>query len=149
MVFWASMLAVAVTALAVLILDLPSLTMVSVPVAGLVTMCAVGVLGRLLPSVRSHLITMVPKFVPWAVGLVWFTGACELVGGIGLVVPQTRAAAAVGLLVLLVCVFPANVVDAHLRGSDDADVRRRVVVRGAQQAVFMALCAWVIVEALG
>lgn len=40
--------------------------------------------------------------------LVRFTGVCEIAGGIGLLVPSTRVAAAVALVVFLVAVFPAN-----------------------------------------
>ena len=40
--------------------------------------------------------------------LVAFTGVCELAGGIGLLVPATRVAAAVCLIVFLIAVFPAN-----------------------------------------
>ncbi|MBW8871625.1 MAG: DoxX family membrane protein, partial [Leifsonia sp.] len=40
--------------------------------------------------------------------LVAFTGLCELAGGVGLLIPATRVAAAVCLSVFLVAVFPAN-----------------------------------------
>jgi uncharacterized membrane protein len=40
--------------------------------------------------------------------LVAFTGVCEIAGGIGLMVPQLRVAAALALVVFLIAVFPAN-----------------------------------------
>ena len=40
--------------------------------------------------------------------LVYFTGVCEILGGVGIVLPQTRLAAAVALTVFLIAVFPAN-----------------------------------------
>jgi uncharacterized membrane protein len=40
--------------------------------------------------------------------LVAFTGVCEIAGGIGLLVPPLRVAAAIALAVFLVAVFPAN-----------------------------------------
>lgn len=40
--------------------------------------------------------------------LVAFTGVCELAGGVGLIVPSTRRAAAVALMAFLGAVFPAN-----------------------------------------
>jgi uncharacterized membrane protein len=43
------------------------------------------------------------------VKLVYFTGACEIAGGIGLAIPATRPAAALALIVFLIAVFPANV----------------------------------------
>ncbi|MGV8884337.1 MAG: DoxX family protein [Microbacteriaceae bacterium] len=41
--------------------------------------------------------------------LVYLTGVCEVLGGIGLLVPATRLAAVIALIVFLVAVFPANV----------------------------------------
>lgn len=40
--------------------------------------------------------------------LVYFTGVCEIAGGVGLAVPATRLAASIALIVFLVAVFPAN-----------------------------------------
>jgi uncharacterized membrane protein len=40
--------------------------------------------------------------------LVYFTGACELAGGIGILIPPTTFAASIGLALFLVAVFPAN-----------------------------------------
>ncbi|GAC1435862.1 MAG: hypothetical protein NVS1B11_17060 [Terriglobales bacterium] len=41
--------------------------------------------------------------------LVWVSGAAEIAGGIGLLVPRWRRPAACGLVALLVAVFPANI----------------------------------------
>lgn len=42
------------------------------------------------------------------VNLVWFTGVCEIAGGVGLLVPAVRPAAMVCLVLFLIAVFPAN-----------------------------------------
>jgi uncharacterized membrane protein len=42
------------------------------------------------------------------INLVYFTGVCELLGGLGILLPWTRLAAAIALTVFLVAVFPAN-----------------------------------------
>ena len=42
------------------------------------------------------------------INLVYFTGACEILGGVGILIPFTRIAAAIALTVFLVVVFPAN-----------------------------------------
>jgi uncharacterized membrane protein len=41
--------------------------------------------------------------------LVAISGVAELAGGIGLLIPATRNAAAIGLIVLLIAVWPANI----------------------------------------
>jgi uncharacterized membrane protein len=40
--------------------------------------------------------------------LVAISGAAEIAGGVGLLIPATRNAAGIGLIVLLVAVWPAN-----------------------------------------
>ena len=56
---------------------------------------------------------IMPAFLPAHRELVLLSGAAEIAGGLGLLVPQTRTAqpgraAAWGLVLLLVAVFPAN-----------------------------------------
>lgn len=51
----------------------------------------------------------VPPYLPWPLALVYVSGAFELAGGVGLLIPRLRVAAAWGLVALLVAVFPANV----------------------------------------
>lgn len=40
--------------------------------------------------------------------LVYATGVCEIAGGVGILLPPVRTAAAIGLVLFLVLVFPAN-----------------------------------------
>jgi uncharacterized membrane protein len=42
------------------------------------------------------------------INLVYFTGVCEIAGGIGILLPWTRLAAAIALTIFLIAVFPAN-----------------------------------------
>ena len=65
-----------------------------------------GVLHFVIP--RSYE-AIVPPFLPARRFLVYLSGACELAGGAGVLVPRTRRAAALGLVALLAAVFPANV----------------------------------------
>jgi uncharacterized membrane protein len=51
---------------------------------------------------------IMPPYVPWHAAIVRISGAFEILGGLGLLVPATRRAAAWGLVALLVAVFPAN-----------------------------------------
>ncbi|HVG44988.1 MAG TPA: hypothetical protein VM890_09665 [Longimicrobium sp.] len=65
-----------------------------------------GVLHFVIPGSYE---AIVPRFLPARRFLVYLSGACELAGGAGLLVPRTRRAAALGLVALLAAVFPANV----------------------------------------
>src|ERR1700683_3967399 len=51
---------------------------------------------------------IMPSYVPWHPAMVLISGACEVICGLGLLVPWTRRAAAWGLVALLIAVFPAN-----------------------------------------
>ena len=52
---------------------------------------------------------IVPDWVPLPRDTVLATGACELAGALGLLIPRVRRAAAIGLALYAVCVFPANI----------------------------------------
>ena len=54
-------------------------------------------------------VKIVPPYVPWHPAMVYISGLCEIAGGLGLLVPPLRRAAAWGLVALLIAVFPANV----------------------------------------
>src|SRR5256885_8467353 len=65
-----------------------------------------GALHFLFPA---QYLRMLPPFLPWPRVLVWISGAAEILGGVGLLLPRWRRPAAYGLIVLLIAVFPANV----------------------------------------
>ena len=60
---------------------------------------------------------IVPPALPAPRLLVLLSGAAEVAGGLGLLLPATRRGAAWGLLALLVAVFPANVYMVGLAGA--------------------------------
>lgn len=51
----------------------------------------------------------VPPWLPWHRELVAVSGLCEIAGGIGILPIRTRVAAGIGLILLCLAVFPANV----------------------------------------
>ena len=93
-------------------------------------------------SMRPDMIRMVPPSVPNPELMVTFTGICEILGAIGLLVPRTRRIAAIALIVFLVAVLPANVHAAvsgvTLRGSPATPLVPRI----ALQLLFIALLWW-------
>jgi uncharacterized membrane protein len=52
---------------------------------------------------------IMPPYIPWHLAMVRISGVCEILGGLGLLLPQTRRAASWGLIALLIAVFPANI----------------------------------------
>jgi len=94
-----------------------------------------------VPGPARGMAAMVPPAVRVvsARALVAFTGVCELAGGIGLLVPATRVAAAICLVVFLVAVFPAN---AYAAGKTErfGVFATPLVPRAILQVVLIALC---------
>jgi uncharacterized membrane protein len=58
---------------------------------------------------RPDLIAMVPPFFPRPDVMVTITGLLELLGAIGLLFPPIAPAAATGLALMLIAIFPANI----------------------------------------
>lgn len=69
-------------------------------------MVAAGVLHFARPEKFEPI---VPDWLPAPRLLVLVSGAFEIAGGVGLLVPKTRRAASLGLMALFAAVFPANV----------------------------------------
>ncbi|MDQ6825920.1 MAG: hypothetical protein M3Z14_01805 [Candidatus Eremiobacteraeota bacterium] len=67
------------------------------------------VAGALHFILTPYYMHMMPSFLSWHRSLVLVSGACEIAGGAGLLIPATRRLAALGLIALLIAVFPANV----------------------------------------
>lgn len=65
--------------------------------------------SHFVPRTRADLVRMVPPALPWPGLLVSVTGVLELLGAIGLMLPPLVPMAALGLILLLVALFPANV----------------------------------------
>jgi uncharacterized membrane protein len=71
-----------------------------------VAMIGVGVLHFVRPE---GFVKIVPSYLPSPLVLVYVSGLFEILGGAGVLVPRTQRAAAWGLVLLYVAVFPANV----------------------------------------
>jgi uncharacterized membrane protein len=65
-----------------------------------------GVLHFVFPGVYLR---VMPPYLPAPLALVYISGACEIAGGIGVLVRSLRRYAGWGLVALLIAVFPANV----------------------------------------
>lgn len=69
-----------------------------------------GVLHFVIPRTYVGIMpSWLPAWLPSPLMLVYLSGVFEALGGVGLLLPATRLAAAIGLIVLLAAVLPANV----------------------------------------
>ena len=85
-------------------------------------------------------LSMMPPWLPWPETLNLISGAAEIAGGIGVLVPATRRAAGWGLIALLLAVFPANL-QVALHGWPQADLPGWVL--WARLPLQPLLIAWV------
>lgn len=65
-----------------------------------------GVSHFLMPDIFMK---MMPPVFPAPLFLIYLSGVFEILGGIGLIAARTKKAAAIGLILLLLAVFPANI----------------------------------------
>ena len=54
-------------------------------------------------------LALMPLWMPWHVPLIYLSGAAEVAGGIGVLIPRLRRAAAWGLILLLAALMPAHI----------------------------------------
>ncbi|HVP61548.1 MAG TPA: hypothetical protein VMT11_13370 [Myxococcaceae bacterium] len=82
---------------------------------GTVQIALLGLAGLMIYAGVMHFVSpgvfvrIVPRWLPAPGALVAISGACEILGGVGLLFPGTRRWAAWGLVALFIAVFPANV----------------------------------------
>jgi uncharacterized membrane protein len=86
---------------------------------------------------------IVPPSLPNPALLVVISGIAEIAGGIGVLIPVTRKLAGVGLVAMLVAVFPANIYMAqHPELYHDIASATTLDIRLPLQAVLIAWVWW-------
>ncbi|NJM49326.1 MAG: hypothetical protein HC860_26710 [Alkalinema sp. RU_4_3] len=107
----------------------------------LVLAIAISVVGILHFATPDPFVKIVPSSLPHPLLLVYISGFFEIAGGIGLMVPRVSQAAAWGLILLFVAVFPANINMAvnqiNLPGIPDS-----AILRWGRLPLQFVLIAW-------
>ncbi len=89
-------------------------------------------------------VKIVPPQLPYPEAIVYISGLFEILGGIGLLIPLVSQAAAWGLVLLLIAVYPANINMAvnniHLDNVPDGDWFQ--AIRLPFQFVLIAWAYW-------
>ena len=93
---------------------------------------------------RTDLEKMVPPWVPDPKRAVWVAGLLEMLGAIGLLLPEVRQLAGICLIAFLIAVFPANIHAAQTGVKLGERPVTPVWVRGPMQALLILLLAWTI-----
>lgn len=113
---------------------------------GLAVMLVFTAVSHFAPGTRGDLVRMVPSGLGDAELWVTLTGLAELAGAVGLLVPATRRAAGICLVLLLVAMFPANVHAARESLEIAGRPATPLPLRAAMQVLFIGWTLWVSLE---
>jgi uncharacterized membrane protein len=117
-------------------------TWVKAIAVGLAAMFVLTGVAHFVPPLRASLIAIVPPRLPAPGLLVSFTGVLEFLGAVGLLIPATRIAAAVCLLLLMLAMFPANIYAARMPNPPKS-MTTRLPLRTAEEIVYLAAAVMV------
>jgi uncharacterized membrane protein len=109
---------------------------------GLAAMFVLTGVAHFAPPLRAALIAIVPPQLPAPGLLVSVTGVLEFLGAVGLVVPTTRVAAAVCLLLMMLAMFPANIYAARMPNPPKS-MTTQLPLRTAEEIVYLAAAVMV------
>jgi uncharacterized membrane protein len=98
-------------------------------------------------GMKHDLAAMMPEPLPDGLWIIYLTGVLEIAGAVGLLIPRTRRLAGIGLVLLLVAVFPANV-NAALNGIPLAgEAPTPLWLRAPMQLLFIGMLWWTSIKA--
>ena len=104
---------------------------------GLAAMFVLTGVAHFAAPLRAALIAIVPPQLPQPGLLVTVTGVLEFVGAVGLLVPSTRVAAALCLLLLMLAMFPANIYAARMPDPPKS-MTTQLPLRTAEEVIYLA-----------
>ena len=98
-------------------------------------------------SLKYDFAAMIPEPLPNGLWIIYLSGAFEIAGAVGLLIPRTRRLAGVCLVLLLVAMFPANV-NAIINGIPfGGDAPTPLWVRAPMQLLYIGMVWWTSIKA--
>jgi uncharacterized membrane protein len=91
---------------------------------------------------RTEIEKMVPPWVPSPRRIVMWTGILEILGAVGILIPETRFVAGICLIAFLVAVFPANIHAAKTGVALAGKTATSLWIRTPLQVFLIILVAW-------
>src|SRR4028118_125233 len=93
-------------------------------------------------SLKYDFAAMVPGPLPNGLWIIYLSGAFEIAGAVGLLIPRTRRLAGVCLVLLMVAMFPANV-NATINGIPlGGNAPTPLWVRAPMQLLYIGMVWW-------
>ena len=93
-------------------------------------------------SLKYDFAAMIPEPLPNGLWIIYLSGAFEIAGAVGLLIPRTRRLAGVCLVLLLVAMFPANM-NAIINGIPlGGNAPTPLWVRAPMQLLYIGMVWW-------
>jgi uncharacterized membrane protein len=93
-------------------------------------------------KMRHDLARMMPAAFSRPLALVYFTGICEILGAIGILIPRTRSLAGLCLCLFLLAILPANMKAAREKLPIAGRPATALCLRLPMQLLFLVLISW-------
>lgn len=86
-------------------------------------------------------VEIMPPYLPYHLEIVWISGGFEILGALGLILPQTRLLAGYGLIALTIAVTPANI---HMAMNPDLfpDAQQSLLYMRLVLQIFLLWLIW-------
>lgn len=91
---------------------------------------------------KHDLAAMIPAPFTGSLPIIYVTGLLEIAGAIGILFPRTRRLAGIGLVLLMLALFPGNVSAARRRVTLRGKPPTPLVLRAPLQLLFIAAVWW-------
>ena len=91
---------------------------------------------------KEDFVRMMPPSIPWPRAMVYFTGACEIAGAVGLLLPEFRRAAAYALIAFFLAVLPAKIHAGRASVTRRGKPATSLWLRIPMQILFIAAAFW-------
>ena len=89
-------------------------------------------------------LAIMPNYLSFHLEIVYISGIAEIIFGVLLFFKKTRSFASYGIIILLICVFPANIhlVESELSQSILEATKTQTIIRLPFQALFILVAFW-------
>jgi uncharacterized membrane protein len=93
----------------------------------------------------NYFLVIVPPYLPFHLALVYISGFFEILCGLMILIPKYRYYGSIGIILLLIAVFPANI---YLAQNEEAQIalgasKEIAVWRLPIQGIFLAIAYWI------
>jgi|TARA_B110000438_G_scaffold67833_2_gene68220 uncharacterized membrane protein len=93
----------------------------------------------------NYFLEIVPPYLPYPLELVYISGFFEILFGIMILIPKYRYYGSIGIILLLIAVFPANI---YLAQNEEAQIalgasKNIALWRLPIQGIFIAIAYWI------